>query len=57
MTSAHLLHIKTIFDGAYLQAVQDGSSDPELDAALAIYDEGWRAAVSARIATFGLAAQ
>lgn len=53
----NLVDIKTIFDGAYLQAVQDGSSDPELDAALATYDAGWRAAVSARVATFGLAAQ
>lgn len=52
--SAHMFEVKALFDGTYLQATQDGSSDPELEAALAVYEAGWRAACSARVATFGL---
>lgn len=49
-----LREIKDLFDGAYLQATQDGSSDPEMEAALWVFQAGWRAAVAARVATFGL---
>jgi len=45
--------IKEIFDGAYLQATQDGAGDPELSAALSVYHAGWRAAFSARMLTVG----
>lgn len=38
-------HVKEIFDGAYLQAVQDDAEDAELDGAVAVaaaaWQEGW----------------